>query len=319
MSLYKNTGITIRLGFWFFYRKVHIIGLQNIPLDKPVLLVANHPNSFMDALVIAANIPRPTNFMARGDAMKNSILAKIFRAYNIVPVYRISEGKENIDKNIESFDLAIKAIEQNECLLLFGEGLCKNNWDLRPFKKAAARIAYQSWSSHTVAQNLQVVPVGLTYEHFSGGGKSVIVNFGEPITRNHFDEDMALNDLVKQLNTTISDKLKQLAYINPSLKANSPQHLALTSAWADAEKNSKNVLNVLQQNDVKQSSSNKKLRWITKVHLGVIALPHYWLMQLVAGKLTKGSVFYDSVLFALVLFLFPLYWLTLLLLILYFV
>lgn len=319
MSLYKNTGITLRIGFWFFYRKVHVWGLKNIPKNKPVLLVANHPNSFMDALVIAANIPRQTNFMARGDAMKNNILAKIFRAYNIVPVYRISEGKDNIDKNFESFDLAIKAIEQNQCLLLFGEGLCKNNWELRPFKKAAARIAYQSWNSNTVAQNLQVVPVGLTYEHFNGGGKSVIVNFGEPITRKQFDEGMVLNDLVKELNATISDKLKQLAYINASLKTNSPQHFALTSAWADAEKNNKNVLTALQQTNVEQSTSHNKLRWITKIHLGVIALPHYWIMQLVAGKLTKGSVFYDSVLFALVLFLFPIYWLTVLLLVLYFV
>jgi 1-acyl-sn-glycerol-3-phosphate acyltransferase len=314
MNLYTSTQRLLRFGFWFFYKKVHIQNIENIPLNGSVLLVSNHPNSFMDALVIGAYLPRPTHFLARGDAFKNRILAKIFKAYYMLPVYRASEGKENIEKNFETFDSSYQALNKNGMVLIFGEGLCKNNWDLRPLKKGPARIALRAWSGNDAARHLIIVPVGLTYEHFTGGGKSLLVRYGKPITSMDMKAYLDTPGFTQQLNHRIAQQLENLVYVNPLLKENGDEYGNFVWLWKTAEKKKLPILDSLKALPITSVKPEAK-RWITLLHYGIIALPHYWLMMLIAKKLTKGSVFYDSILFGLTLFLFPLYWLSLLLIV----
>jgi len=275
----------------------------------------------MDALVIGAFLPRPTHFLARGDAFKNSILAKVFKAYFMLPVYRASEGKENIEKNFETFDASYLAVNDDGMVLIFVEGLCKNNWELRPLKKGAARIAHRAWTSSDKAKELVIVPVGLTYEHFNGGGKSLIVNYGMPITSNQLKNSLNHPTFAQQLNQRIKDQLEQLAYINEELEINKSNYTQFAHTWINAELKGENVLPRLKQIKFDSRLSNFKIikRWVTPLHYGLIAFPHYWAMQIVTSKLTKGSVFYDSILFGLTLFLFPFYWMVFLLLVLYFI
>ncbi len=316
MSLYSSTQVFLRFGFWLFYHKVHIRNISHFPDEGPVLLVSNHPNSFMDALVIGAYLPRPTNFLARGDAFKNPILARVFKTYHMLPVYRISEGKENIEKNFETFDASYNAVEQGESVLIFGEGLCKNNWDLRPLKKGPARIANRAWNSNTLAETLAIVPVGLTYEHFEGGGKSVIINYGQPIRKADCADILNTPTFTQQLNERIAKSIQTLAYINPTQEVNSEAHDQMLYVWQQAEQKNEDVLARLK---AKHSSKKGEKRWLTPMHYGLITLPHYLVMQAIAKKLTKGSVFYDSISFGLMLFLFPVYCLLLLTLVLYFI
>ena len=323
MSLYTSTQAFLRFGFRFFYHKVQIKQMYNFPKHGPVLLVSNHPNSFMDALVIGAYLPRPTNFLARGDAFNNPILAKVFKTYHMLPVYRISEGKENIEKNFETFDVSYNAINKGGSVLIFGEGLCLNNWDLRPLKKGPARIANRAWSSNDVAKDLVIIPVGLTYEHFDGAGKSLIINYGTPITKDDMKNYVGTPNFVQQLNDKIANAIQQLAYINKEVESDSPLHNQMMQVWQEAERKKQDVLTLLKNstNQLINQSTNQPSpkRILTKFHLSQIALPHYLLMKFIAKKLTKGSVFYDSILFGFTLFLFPFYVIFLIGLVFYFI
>jgi len=308
MGLYTQTQRLLRFGFWLYYKKVHVIHMEHVSKDAPILLVANHPNSFMDALVIGAYLPRPTHFLARGDAFKNPVLAKIFHAYHMLPVYRISEGKENLEKNFETFDVSYEVLKKRGVMLIFGEGLCKNNWDLRPLKKGPARIANRAWSDNDAANDLQIVPVGLTYQHYDGGGKSLIVNYGKPITKASMRDTIGTAQFVSSLNEKLTAELSKLAYVNPSMHTNSNEHHQMMCVWNKAEKENAAVLPKLYANTNKHKSDRDKfIPWLTPIHYGVLALPHYLVMKMIARKLTKGSVFFDSVFFGLMLFLFPFY------------
>jgi 1-acyl-sn-glycerol-3-phosphate acyltransferase len=322
MGLYTSTQRFLRFGFRLFYHKVHIHSMGNVPLTGPVLLVSNHPNSFMDALLIGAYLPRSTHFLARGDAFNNPLLAKVFKAYNMLPVYRISEGKENIEKNFETFDVSYTAVNEGGMVLIFGEGLCKNNWDLRPLKKGPARIAQRAWNGTDAARELAIIPVGLTYEHFDGGGKSVMINYGKPITRETMENEVGSPNFVQQLNTQIATQLEQLAYVNRTLQSDTPEHHQMMHTWQKAESDKKNVLTELYSASVISGGDGKRAsgkRWFTMVHLTLIALPHYWVSKAIAAKLTRGSVFYDSIFYGLVLFMLPIYLLVLAGLISYFI
>jgi hypothetical protein len=270
-----------------------------------VLLVANHPNAFMDALLIAAFSKRPIHFLARGDAFNNPILAAIFRTFNMLPVYRISEGKENIGKNTETFEASQELLSKQGIVLIFGEGWCVQNWDLRPLKKGSARIAERAWNT-PASQNMVIVPVGLTYEHFTGSGKSVVIKFGLPIDRFMNSTDESGASFVRWLNTILTEQLKTLAYINPELEYGSYAHQQFTHNWRLAERNRNDILTSIQltKSDLPLRQSLTELPGLNG---NVWMIPHYVLMKTVAKLLTSGTVFYDSVLFLLTILLLPFY------------
>lgn len=307
MIIYPLLKILVRFGFRFYYRKTIVSYVQQIPATGPVLLVSNHPSSFMDALLIAVFAKRPMHFLARGDAFNNRILAAAFRSFNMLPVYRISEGKENLDKNFETFDAVHEALTRNEMVLIFGEGISENNWDLRKQKKGAARIIIRAWKSNSPAKNTTIVPVGLTYEHFKGAGKSVLINYGKTLHQSDFITKTNAADFVQLFNNRIVQELQQLAYINPNIQQQSAEHHKLISAWQHAESNQQDILHVLKQEHWLTSNQNITKIFSAKFTLLFWLWPHYKAMQIITQKATNGNIFYDSILFGLTLLLSPFY------------
>jgi 1-acyl-sn-glycerol-3-phosphate acyltransferase len=57
------------------------------------------------------------------------------------PVYRVSEGVENLNSNYETFKGCKTLFRKKGIVLIFSEGKCINEWHLRPLKKGTARLA----------------------------------------------------------------------------------------------------------------------------------------------------------------------------------
>lgn len=303
MGLYRFTQLYLKAGFRLFYRKVHTHNLQRVPLTGPVLLVPNHPNGFMDPLLIGSYLPRPTCFLARGDVFNIPLLAPVFRSFNMIPVYRTSEGKENIGKNFESFDASFEALTKGACLMIFGEGLCENNWQLRPMKKGAARIAQRAWNSGTEAEKLVVIPVGITYSNYTGAGKSVLISYGEPLKKKHFGESLHDGSFTMQLNQAISKQLHELAFFDDEMHRNKVLHEAFEKRWIYAEKKRLPLLAHLKD----QAAATSSRRSSSRIGTTLVTWPHYFACRMLTKKLTAQTVFYDSVLFLVFWLLMPLY------------
>ena len=102
-----------------------------------MLLACNHPNSFLDSIIIDTLFKEDVWSLARGDAFKKPFL-KILAALKILPVYRPSEGVENLSENYKTFDACIEILRRNGVITIFSEGKCINEWHLRPLKKGTA-------------------------------------------------------------------------------------------------------------------------------------------------------------------------------------
>jgi hypothetical protein len=150
-----------------------------LSLDGPLLLACNHPNSFLDAIILATLFRKPVYSLARGDAFAGKIITKILTAFNMLPVYRVSEGVENLEHNYATFNACQQIFRQKGIVLIFSEGRCINEWHLRPVKKGTARLALKAWEE---GPDLRVLPVGINYSSFRNFGKNIILNFGEVIT-----------------------------------------------------------------------------------------------------------------------------------------
>ncbi len=177
-------------------------------IKGPALLAANHPNSFLDAIILASTFRQPIYSLARGDAFASPLYNKLLLALNMLPVYRISEGSENLHHNYDTFSKVNKLLSEDRVVLIFSEGLCKNEWHLRPLKKGTARIAFAAWQD---GFEVEVLPVGLNYSSFYRFGKSVIVNFGNPISSAEFNSDSS-GAAIRKFNSRLTTELGQLVY-----------------------------------------------------------------------------------------------------------
>src|SRR5207253_286574 len=81
-------GAVGRFWLWFFFRSVDVRHPERVPGDGPVLLCINHPNNFIDSLLVAGAIPRKVHYLATAALFKNRFVARFLLACGAIPVYR---------------------------------------------------------------------------------------------------------------------------------------------------------------------------------------------------------------------------------------
>lgn len=175
--------------------------------EGPLLIAANHPNSFLDAIILAVLFKQPIYSLARGDAFANSFLTKLLTLLNMLPVYRISEGAENLEHNYTTFAACLNIFKKKGIVLMFSEGLCKNEWHLRALKKGTARLSISAWQQGIA---LKVLPLGINYNSFRLFGKNIKMNFGEVITKETFTDAMPAGESINVFNEKLKEQLKKL-------------------------------------------------------------------------------------------------------------
>lgn len=290
-----------------FYKNIRVSGAENIPKTGPVVLAATHPNSFLDAMLMGTALDRPTHFLARGDAFKNASAAKILGSLNMLPIYRLSEGKENLSKNNETFDACQAILEANKMVLIFAEGLSENNWELRSLKKGTARIAKKAWMSNNDSRNLQIVPVGITYEHYEGEGKNILINFGKPIQKEAYDYHKNEAIFVKELNEDLTRNFESLAFYQKELST-SEEARRLFSINLNHLMNQPNMSGTEVIENLKEANEPKASRLFPSfIKATLLFWPFYLFCAWLAPKIVKQKIFLDSIIYALFVLLWPIY------------
>ena len=209
--LYKILYLPAKIALLIWCRYLHLNNREILQSAGPLLIAANHPNSFLDAILLCALFKSPIYSLARGDAFKNKFIHKLLLALNMFPVYRVSEGVENLEENYKTFDECIEVFKKNGIVLIFSEGKCINEWHLRPLKKGTARLAITAWEQGIP---LKVIPLGINYQSFKSFGKNIFVNVGKFITRENilFNNENAYGAKVQTFNAALKLQLQELVF-----------------------------------------------------------------------------------------------------------
>lgn len=205
--LYSLVKIPAKLALWIYARNLSINKKEILQSNGPLLIACNHPNSFLDAIIIATIFKKPVYSLARGDAFGNKFYARLLRSLKMFPVYRVSEGVENLEQNYKTFEDCKNIFKQNGIVLIFSEGRCINEWHLRSLKKGTARLAISSWQDGIP---LKVLPTGLNYNSFTSFGKNLQLNFGDIIQAENTDWNAANGKSILDFNDTLRTQLQQL-------------------------------------------------------------------------------------------------------------
>lgn len=159
---YRFLRVVVRWALHVYFRRVSVDGIERVPLDKPLIIACNHPNSFLEAVILACFLPRPLHFLVRGDVFKNPRFRWFFRMTNQVPIYRFRDGFSNLRNNAKTFEYCYKTLQEGKAILIFAEGSTEMVKRLRPLQKGAARIAMGAMS-YDPNIDLQIVPIGVNF------------------------------------------------------------------------------------------------------------------------------------------------------------
>jgi 1-acyl-sn-glycerol-3-phosphate acyltransferase len=202
-------------GFWHnkvFYRKVIIVGQENINPDHHLIFAPNHQNALMDALAVLFTNSGHNVFLARADIFKKKILASILYFLKILPVYRMRDGYSSLKGNDEIFSKTIDVIRNKNGLVILPEGNHEGFRRLRQLKKGICRVAFQSDEATGYRLKIKLIPVGIEYTHYIRYRQVLTVVYGKPIEVSEFHElyknnpDRALVELKNKL----SDGIKKV-------------------------------------------------------------------------------------------------------------
>lgn len=192
-----------------YCRKIIVNKPDYLRLNGPVLFAANHPNSFLDGIILTTLLEENLYSLARGDAFKQPRVRKLLHWMHLLPVYRTSEGVENLGHNYTTFNACHEVFAAGGQVMIFSEGRCINEWHLRPLKKGTARLAISTWEKGI---DLTVIPVGFNYNQFRNFGKNVFINFGKPVEKEAVLREATEGKQLLQFNEQIETQLKELVF-----------------------------------------------------------------------------------------------------------
>ena len=209
---YELVRIYVRFAFWLSHSRITVTGLENIPKDKPIIFAPNHQNALMDPLALVCTNKLQTVWLARADIFKSGTFRFILKFLKIWPVYRIRDGKENLSNNEDIFARVIQLLENRQSVALFPEAAHSGKRQMLPHKKAIPRIALEAEEKNGFQLNLQIVPVGISYGHYWKFNRSLLVQYGKPISIDNFWVDYEINPqkAMLDLRDQIHDKLRLL-------------------------------------------------------------------------------------------------------------
>ncbi len=197
----------VRFIFKFFFKRLSINGLENIPKSGAIILASNHSNSFLDAAIIGCYLDRRMWSLGRGDVFKKKWAKKLLSSFFMLPVFRLSEGKEFMTGNDETFKDCLDLFKKGEIVLIFSEGFSNHQTKLLPLKKGTARLSQMAWLDGI---DLAIVPIMISYEDFFKFGKNTNYNIGKPIKKSDFEDVREDSFFLKIFNNLLEQKLTSL-------------------------------------------------------------------------------------------------------------
>ena len=208
--------VLVRIVTKTFFRRIDIVGLENIPSTGSVIFAGNHPNALMDGWLLTATCGKwPLHFVVNAKLWKYRALVPLLNATGAVPVYPRDEFGNAVD-NQAAFSALYDVIESGKSMAIFPEGVSHAESQLIKLKTGAARIALTANARRYGA--VVIVPCGLNYIHRHRFRSQVLIEFGTPI---EIDDSM-LDQFQRDEQRAVTGLTEKLAEALQAVTLNAP-------------------------------------------------------------------------------------------------
>ena len=265
-------------------KKIIVNGKENIPKKGAVLFMVNHPNGLIDPLIVTTNNPRTNYFLTRAASFKKPLVRWFLNSLNLIPIYRIRDGVQQLNKNKGVFEKCFNLLDSHKALMIFPEGSHDKRRTVRSLSKGFSRIVFGAIERNPKLQ-IQLIPVGITYQDSSSYPFKVSLNYGTPILANDFYKSNFHHSDIKKMKDVISDQLKVLSVHIPLTEDYEKWREKLNSANVDFTKVDE-VNSMIQSNIIIKKNKKVNLVKFLKPIVILNSLIPWLLWKYVKNKIT---------------------------------
>lgn len=303
---YRCIKFYIKIGLFFYTKKIITVGKENIPKKGAVLFAVNHPNGLLDPLIVTTNVPRDTFYLVRAAAFKNAIANKVLRSLHLMPIYRIRDGRKEISKNEAVFKDCFEILKSQKTLMIFPEGSHDQRRTVRMISKGFTRIVFGALEKYPDLK-ITVIPVGISYQNIGQFPSKVAIHYGTPVSANTIFNPTDITTSTNLLKEHVSNQLKKLS-------VHIPDNENYVSTLEKINKNNTDFTKVTAVNTFILNNAfpfYKKKLHLTKPIYYLLLLNSIipWLIWKKIAKKIDEREFIDTFRVALGISLFPLFYL----------
>ncbi len=301
----------IRIGLFFYYKKLKVVGQENIPKKGAVLFVGNHQNALIDPLIIAATNNRNTHFITRAGVFKKKLIIAFFDSVQMIPIYRVRDGWTTLAKNKAIFAKCMAILNKQKGLLIFPEGSHNLVRKVRPLSKGFTRILFGALEKYP-SLIIHIVPVGLNYTRITDYPSSASIYYGKPIEVNKYWDKQ---DVFKSTNSLKDVVHKSMKVLTTHIDKNGDEY---EKTVYKLDQLNVNYLDPISTNEAIEKYDNHSISGyqsptkIKKNSFYYLFIANSFLPWIFWKKLQKGisePEFISSIRFGLGITLFPLFYL----------
>ena len=273
------TGIALH----WFYSSIQVIGRERIPSNGPVILAASHHNALVDALIAGWIAPRRLTLTAKATLMDNAFLAWLFPIVGVVPLRRakdetaINAGEgPSVARNASAFVHILDVLERGGMILIFPEGISHSNPELAPLKTGASRLALEARDKRRI-DNLQIVPLGLSFEDKGNPGTAVLAEVGQAISVDAVGEITvdSLTALIAERLAAVSLKKPEPSVDREAVKRKGAVHPLASPLSAWGELTHRYIINYARDLALKHSKTPDEPAMLTIIYSLLLILASY--------------------------------------------
>jgi 1-acyl-sn-glycerol-3-phosphate acyltransferase len=194
-----------------FFRRIEVEHRQALSAGVPTVLVANHTNGLVDALLLMTALGPYPRFLGKSTLFKILPLWPFLKLAGVVPVYRSKDG-ESTSKNTAAFAMCRRLLAHGGMVAIFPERISHDEPSLRPLKTGAARIALGAALDDHV-DGVVTVAVGLAYDSKARFRSRALVRVGAPQAVSVWAEAYRRDDheATRALTDDIAARLRQVS------------------------------------------------------------------------------------------------------------
>lgn len=297
----------VNIGLFFYFKKIVVRKQANIPKNVPVLFLGNHQNALLDPLIMAITSGINTHFLTRAQVFKKPLVSKILKALQLIPVYRVRDGWQNIKQNNAVFNQCITLLNNKEAVTIFPEGNHNLKRTVRPLSKGFTRIVLGVLEENPKTK-LLLIPVGFNYENATSFSDKAMIWFGEPIPASKYILE-SKNESIINLKTDIHKALTKITthietddYDETLIKLEN-----LNVDFLEPEKVNTCIQSHFKTCEANQKANTKYLKPFFKMLLKLVCFVPYFIWKKVAQPKIKEIEFTSTFRFAIAVTLVPLW------------
>jgi len=204
-------GVTLT-AFRIYYPNTTKLNVARLRYKRPSILVSNHPNTLLDPLNAAKEVPMVVHFLANASLFQGKFQSWFFNTFFCIPIERPQDTKGKPINNRHAFARCDEFLGSGGCLFIAPEGGSDMERRLRPIKTGTARIALSAEARQDFKLGLTIQPVGLTYDAPNYFHSRVTLNAGAPIQVQEYQEAYQQDPIgtVRRLTAELEERMRGL-------------------------------------------------------------------------------------------------------------